>query len=118
MTQATKTISAPALATIDTATLAAILRSGAKVVLLDARPGEHTKRIPGAKVLGVKSTASEVEEAVGPKDQLIITYCSDPHCSESMVLYRRLRALGYMNVLDYLHGVEGWATAGYPVEEG
>jgi rhodanese-related sulfurtransferase len=110
-------IKAPALAVIDTAVLAVLVRSGIQMVLLDAR-GEGGKKIPSSKSLEVKSTASEVEEIAGAKDSLVVTYCTDLHCPASRAMYKHLKDLGYENVLEYQDGVEGWEAAGYPVEGG
>ena len=114
-----KSIKAPAEAAIDTATLAVLIRSGAPLVVLDARSGHYDdgRRIPGAKNLPVKSTASEVESVVGSNDAFIITYCSNLHCPASKALYGHLKNLGYENVLEYPDGIAGWVAPGYPVEE-
>ena len=102
-------------ATINTDALAAILRSGVAVTLLDARSGKYDdgRRIPGAKSLASTATADQVKEVAGEsKNALIVTYCSSLKCPASKRLATSLRALGYTNVLEYPDGIEGWATAG------
>jgi len=111
-------LKAPAQATVDTATLAVLLRAGTPLALLDARGEDADRRLPGAVPLDVKSTASEVEQAVGNKDALLVTYCTNLHCPLSGRLFEHLKNLEYENVLDYPDGLAGWLAAGYPVEEG
>lgn len=116
---AAKDLKAPDLATIDTAALAVLLRSGVPVELLDARgDADDIQLIPGAKCLGVDTTASEVEDVVASKDALIVSYCTNLHCPLSMRLYEHLKNLGYENVLQYPDGIAGWAGAGYPTVDG
>jgi len=103
---------------VDTVTLALLITSDVPMVLLDARarPTEH-RRIPGAKSLPADSPASEVRSVLGSTDALIVAYSSDESCPASETLCRRLKDLGYDNVLKYPGGIDGWAAAGYPVEE-
>lgn len=111
-------MSAPALAAVDTATMAILLRANVPVVLLDARSerDDDGKRIPGAVRLPAGSTAYQVQQAVGRKGRLVVTYSGSLPCPASLKLYRHLRNLGYDNVLDYPDGLAGWQAAGYPVE--
>ncbi len=112
-----KSVKAPGYAAIDTAALAVLLRSGTDLKLLDARgDAEDIEMIPGATRLEVKSTADEVETAAGPKDALLVTYCTNLHCPLSMSLYEHLKNQGYENVLEYPDGVAGWKAAGNDVE--
>jgi rhodanese-related sulfurtransferase len=111
-------IEPPDLAIIDTATLATLVRADVPMVLIDARgEPEGMKFIPGARLLELKSTASEIEEAIPSRDCLVVTYCTNIHCPLSMEMYGHLKDLGYENVLEYQDGVEGWQAAGYPVAE-
>jgi rhodanese-related sulfurtransferase len=48
----------------------------------------------------------------------IVTYCSNPACSNSQRVADRLVALGYTNVRKYREGIEDWVGAGLPVEHG
>ncbi len=112
-------IPAPDEAQVDTAALATILRSSAKVVLLDARGGAYDdgRRIPGARHLGPEASEAEAKKVIGGKDALVVTYCGSLMCPASTHLYRRVKELGYENVLEYHDGIAGWAAAGLPVEE-
>ncbi|MFO8006920.1 MAG: rhodanese-like domain-containing protein [Candidatus Brocadiia bacterium] len=111
-------LKAPAQATVDTAALAVLVRAGTPMVVLDARGEDADRRLPGAVPLAVKSTASEVEQAVGDSGALLVTYCTNLHCPLSAKLFEHLKNLEYENVLDYPDGLAGWLAAGYPVEEG
>ncbi|MBT3376641.1 MAG: rhodanese-like domain-containing protein [Lentisphaerae bacterium] len=105
-------------ATISTDALAAILRSGVSVAVLDARTGKYDdgRRIPGAKSLASNATADQVKAAAGEKkDGLIVAYCSNLKCPASKRLATSLKKLGYTNVLEYPEGIDGWAKAGKTV---
>lgn len=49
-----------------------------------------------------------------PKDKVIITYCSDPECTESVKLADALVAKGFTKVVILLEGLPGWKYSGYP----
>ncbi len=106
------------IAEINTSGLKALLDSGAKVHILDARSGKYDdgRRIPGAESLAASATEEQAEKALPSKDALVVTYCSNLKCPASAMLAKRLKGLGYKNVIEYRHGIEGWANAGYPVE--
>ena len=48
----------------------------------------------------------------------IIVYCSNTACQNSAVASRRLDALGYQQVYEYVDGKQDWIEAGLPVERG
>ena len=98
---------------ITTEALAALLRSGAPVVLLDARP-TMPATLPGAKQLVPEASAEALAAAAPDKDALIITYCSAPACKLSHRLATRLAKLGYANVIEYTEGFSAWRKAGHP----
>jgi rhodanese-related sulfurtransferase len=114
-----KDIPAPPEAQVHTAALAIIVRAGVPVVILDANAGawDEGKRIPGARSLPHDSGDAEIRAAVGPGQPLIVTYCGGLLCPASGRLYRRIRDLGYENVLEYQDGIAGWMAAGLPIEE-
>lgn len=102
---------------INTEGLAALRRAGVKMALLDARGGMADTRIPGARPLTANASAEEAAAAGGRKDALVVTYCGGLTCPASRMLARRLRELGYVNVIEYPWGIEGWTKAGQPVEK-
>jgi rhodanese-related sulfurtransferase len=105
------------IAEINTSGLKALLDSGAKVYVLDARSGKYDdgRRIPGAESLSAKATEKEAKKAVRSKDALVVTYCAGLKCPASAMLAKRLKEFGYKNVIEYRHGIQGWTDAGHPV---
>ena len=51
-------------------------------------------------------------------DAEIVTYCASTTCQNSDIAARRLEALGYTNVREYVEGKQDWIEAGLPVERG
>jgi rhodanese-related sulfurtransferase len=97
--------------------LAVLIRSGATVVVLDARSGKYDdgRRLPGARSLAPSATAEEAAKLLPSKDALAVTYCTGVKCPASSALAKQLRTLGYSNVLEFREGIEGWAAAGHQV---
>ena len=103
--------------TISTAALAALRRAKLPLVVLDARTGKFDdgRRIPGAKSLSAAATAEQAAALIKTKDTLVVTYCSNLKCPASSYLAKRLAKLGYKNVIEYAHGIDGWTKAGNAV---
>jgi rhodanese-related sulfurtransferase len=93
--------------------------AGVRMRVFDARSGKYDdgRRVPGARSLSSMSKPDQVAKAVGGKGQLVVTYCTNLKCPASRMLAGHLRKLGYTNVIEYPHGIEGWAAAGYPVKK-
>ena len=110
---------ASTLPTLNTAGLKVLLDSGASLTLLDARYGKYDdgRRIPGAKSLNAKSTASQIAAVIPSKESLVVTYCSNQKCPASNMLAEHLGELGYKNVIEYPYGIAGWADAGNKVNK-
>ncbi len=107
-----------AVAEIDTEALKELVKSGA-CVIVDARSGKWDtgERIPGAVALTSGADPAVVEKALGKKDSLVITYCSNVQCPASHMLAVYLKGLGYDNVIEYPKGIDGWKAAGNAVEK-
>ncbi len=103
--------------TLNTSALAVLLRAHVPFVLLDARTGrfDDGRRIPGAKSLSAAATAEQAAALIESKETLVVTYCSNLKCPASRLLAKRLEELGYTNVIEYPHGIDGWAKAGQKV---
>lgn len=103
--------------TVTTEGLAALLKDNKAVVVLDARAAkwDDGRRIGNAKSLNAGSTAEEIAAALPDKGATIVTYCAGTTCPASGKLAKRLRDLGYKNVIEYPEGIEGWTKAGNPV---
>jgi rhodanese-related sulfurtransferase len=104
---------------ITTDALRALIRAKSAMTLLDARSGKYDdgNRIPGAKALAPDASEVLVKSTLPDKQMLVITYCVNPKCPASHELTKRLRQLGYTNVLEYYEGIEAWMAAGNPVEK-
>ncbi len=98
----------------ETDALKSLIESGKNITILDARSGPYDdgKRIPGAKALHTGASAKEASKFIKNKDDLVVTYCTNPQCPASKALAIKLRELGYSNVLEYPSGIEGWVNAG------
>lgn len=106
-------------ARVNTPTLATLIEKGVPMTLLDARTGEYDdgRRIPGAKALAPSATAEEAANAIPSKDALVVTYCANLQCPAGSKLAAQLKTLGYTNIIEYPHGIEGWVDAGHEVEQ-
>jgi rhodanese-related sulfurtransferase len=76
-----------------------------------------------AHIPGAINIPHEEVDALAPgllpdKDALIVTYCASAPCRNSDIAARRLEALGYSNVREYVEGKQDWVDAGLPVERG
>ena len=102
-------------ADIDTPALKALISAKVPMALLDAR-GPQKSWIPGAKPMAVNVKDDVILKAVPSKDALVITYCGGVQCPLSTMLGKRLRDLGYRNVLEYRKGIRGWIASGGEVQ--
>ena len=104
-------------AVVNTEALAALIRTKVPVTVLDARTGKYDdgRRIPGAQTLSPEAKETEVTALLPDKQALIVTYCVGVKCPASHILGEKLRGLGYVNVLEYHEGIEGWTAAGNAV---
>jgi len=59
---------------------------------------------------------SIVARRIPDRDTLIIVYCANPNCEDSVATAQRLQALGYTNVHHYPGGKNEWRDAGLPLE--
>jgi rhodanese-related sulfurtransferase len=107
------------VAEINTSGLKALMDAKAKLTILDARSGKYDdgRRIPGAKSLAPNASAEEAKTAIRSQKALVVTYCSNLKCPASARLAANLRKLGYTNVIEYRHGIQGWAAAGHPIDK-
>lgn len=97
--------------------LRALLETEQPVLLLDARPENHDdlRRIPNATRLPFDSSAHDIEAVVGPRDTLVVVYCTNVRCLASRYLAESMVRLGYTRVLKYADGLEGWLSSGQPI---
>lgn len=88
------------------------------VTVVDTLGGHYydQQHLPGAISLVESEVAEHAPARLPDKDAPIVTYCTNPSCSNSKAVAARLIALGYTNVRRYVEGIEDWAQAGLPVE--
>ena len=91
-------------------------------IFLDARAIEdyEAEHIARALWLCFESVEEDYDKVLGktPKDQLLITYCSDQQCASAIKLADELVARGHTRVVIMLEGLPGWKDASYPVASG
>jgi rhodanese-related sulfurtransferase len=113
-------VKAPAAkeAVVNAEALAALLRAKVQLTLLDARSGKFDdgRRLPGAKALAPTAKDEEVTALLPDKTAMVVTYCAGLKCPASHMLSEKLRGMGYVNVIEYREGIEGWVAAGNVVE--
>ena len=110
-------------------TLAAIgngTRSGAKALLIDARP--NPKYLSGTIPSSLNIPDTQIDKYIGQldkvaKDKEIIVYCGGWDCEKSPIVAGHLKSKGFTNVKLYQAGEPEWATKSYlevgtPVVEG
>jgi len=104
---------------VNTEALVAMMRAKTPMTVLDARAGKFDDgtRIPGAKGLAIDATEEQVTALLPDKQWLVVTYCANLKCPASHMLGEKLRKLGYVNVLEYRDGIEGWMAAGNAIEK-
>jgi len=105
-------------ASINTPGLAAMIAAKVPMIIVDARSGKYDdgKRIPGAKSLNAGATDEEIKALLPDKSVLIVTYCANLECPASHQLAEKLIKSGYVNLIEYPEGIEGWQKAGNKVE--
>ncbi len=103
-------------ASIGTQALAALVRANVDVTILDARGPDVDKVIPTAAAVEADADEDTLADLVPDTDALVVTYCGSLECPLSDKLYRRLKDLGYANVLEYDVGLKSWVEAGLETE--
>ncbi|MDD3324067.1 MAG: rhodanese-like domain-containing protein [Sulfurospirillaceae bacterium] len=101
-------------------------RSGAKALLIDARP--NPKYLSGTIPSSLNIPDTQIDKYIGqldktPKDKEIIVYCGGWDCEKSPIVAGHLKSKGFTNVKLYQAGEPEWAAKSYlevgtPVVEG
>ncbi|MEV7117191.1 rhodanese-like domain-containing protein [Kitasatospora griseola] len=104
-------------ALITRADLSAAIDAGA-VIVVDTLAGEYyaQQHLPGALALHPSEVDTLAAALLPDRAAAIVTYCSNPACSNSGQVADRLTALGYTDVRKYREGIQDWVEAGLPVE--
>ncbi len=100
--------------------LVAALDRGEPLVLLEALPPMYFEdaHLPGARNMPHDRVDELAAELIPSKDALVVVYCANLPCQNSVIAAKRLAALGYTNVREYAEGKQDWIEAGLPVERG
>jgi len=87
-------------------------------VLVEALPQKYfqDRHLPGAINLPHDSIDAELRRVLPDLEAEVIVYCASGPCQNSGILARRLEDLGFVHVLDFHEGKEGWERAGYGFE--
>jgi rhodanese-related sulfurtransferase len=88
--------------------------------LLEALPATYFEdaHLPGARNLPHDQVDALASVMVPDRSTEVVVYCANTPCPNSAIAARRLQALGYTNVREYVEGKEDWVNAGLPIERG
>lgn len=74
--------------------------------------------LPGALNLPHDQVDELAPTLLPDKSALVVTYCANNPCPNSLIAAQRLAQLGYTNVREYEDGKQDWIEAGLPLETG
>jgi rhodanese-related sulfurtransferase len=97
-------------------TLAILLKSG-NVGLIECRSAGQTTdlRIPGAMVIRDDVVIASITEQLPSRDRMLIIY-PGAEGGNIDVMIAELRKQGYLSILKFQAGIQGWLTYGYQAE--
>jgi membrane protein DedA with SNARE-associated domain/rhodanese-related sulfurtransferase len=101
------------MARISVAELLALLRTAAKVVILDARSADRRERtgwIPGSILV------SDLEQLMLGRYEQIVVYCDCPNDATAALVAKQLHARGIEHVRPLAGGLEAWLLSGGQIE--
>lgn len=104
----------PHVPSVTTNELAAVLRAGHRVVLLDVREQEEfaISHLKDAHWIDSADNATSLVSRLHP-NSLVVAYCSVGYRSATMVA--ELRSRGYVNVVNLEGSIFAWANEGRPI---
>ena len=87
-------------------------------VIIDARPSKKYKQSHIATAINIPDTKMDSMLDNLPKDKAkrVIVYCGGYKCAKSHKVAKKLKKMGYKNVLVYAAGMPEWSKAGLPME--
>ena len=83
-----------------------------KLLMTFSESAYRAKHIPGSLHF---ETAKEALGSLSREEEIVV-YCADAHCSASVYAYYLLERAGYGRVRRYPGGMADWEAAGYPLE--
>ena len=100
----------------DADTVAARLRAGETVALVDVREQSEWNRghLPGAVHLGKGVIERDIESAFPDLNQELVLYCGGGY--RSVLAADALQRMGYTNVISMDGGWRAWTAANHPTE--
>ena len=106
--------------TIDATEFARLIDSSSDLIILDLLLPEQyaAHHIPGAvnACLFEPDFFSEVAKLIPDKSTPVVVYDSNSRSQASTCAARNLERDGYRDVRDFSEGLDGWISAGYPLE--
>ncbi len=93
---------------------------GGEVTVVEALPAMYFEQehIPGAININHDEIDGKAPALLPDKQAPIVTYCANAPCRNSGIAARKLEALGYTDVAEYVEGKQDWIEAGLPTESG
>ena len=92
--------------------------SGEKFKIVDALGKESFEKLHIPKSINMPS--DEVEQQaptkLPDKNKEIVLYCADLECQASPEASKKLKNMGYTNLIEFRAGLAGWEEAGYKFE--
>lgn len=88
------------------------LISEKKAVVIDVLSEESFQKdhIESAVNIPLGKIENDAEKIIPDKSKTVVTYCSGYLCSASVSAAKKLKSLGYQDVLDYKGGLSEWQT--------
>ncbi|MBF0543528.1 MAG: hypothetical protein HQM08_03800 [Candidatus Riflebacteria bacterium] len=102
---------------LNTGTVEALIDSKAPLILVVASLERDNPRIiPGSQKLDASLPESEINKLLPQKDRMILIYDADPASKIRYDVFKKLKDLGYSNLIDFSEGLTGWINKGRKVE--
>ena len=104
--------------TISRDTLKQHLDNGDAMTLVEALPARYydAGHLPGAINIPHDQIKALAPSLLPDKSALIVVYCANKPCQNSLQATMTLNQLGYGAVYEYVEGKADWEAAGYPLE--
>lgn len=100
--------------TITRDTIRTHLADGSAMTLVEALPFKYfaDEHLPGAININVDEIETLAPKVLTDKAAMVVVYCANTACQNSGQAARKLSAMGYTNVHEYVEGKQDWIEAG------
>ncbi len=104
---------------IDRTELKKKMDRGDDFVLIEVLGPDAYKKahIKGAINIPLEKIGHRAKKRFDPEQEIVV-YCADKECQASPKAAKKLKTMGFKNILDYVEGKADWQKAGYPMESG